>query len=103
MIQPNPNQRVFVAVSAVDFRCGIDGLVAKCQKQFAQNPKTGHLFVFRNRRGNALKILCYDENGFLLCQKRFSSGTLKQWPRSSQTLLQLSKEQLVKTLYQKAL
>jgi transposase len=45
---------------ACDFRNGVDGLAALCQKVLAADPFSGALFVFKNRRGTALKMLCYD-------------------------------------------
>jgi len=55
-------------VEAVDFRKGIDGLAGVCRQKLAQDPFAGHLFVFRNRRATAIKILCYDTQGFWCCQ-----------------------------------
>jgi transposase len=70
----------------VDFRKGIDALVAVCQQQLIQNPFSGCVFAFRNRTKNAVKLLIYDGTGFWLCLKRFSQGRLKWWPTSTQTL-----------------
>ena len=44
----------------------------------------GAIFVFRNRRGTSLKLLCYDGQGFWLCQKRLSQGRLVWWPSTAQ-------------------
>ena len=82
MLQITPQHRLFIAIEPIDFRRGIDGIRAACQKQFQVNPFAGHLFIFRNRRGTSIKLLNYDGNGFWLCQKRFSSGSLKWWPSS---------------------
>ena len=71
-----------VAVEAVDFRNGIDGLARVCQEQLQADPFSGRLFVFRNRRRTALKILAYDGRGFWLCQKRLSRGRFGFWPVS---------------------
>jgi transposase len=60
MIQLAPQLRILLACQPVDFRNGIDGLAALCQKVLAEDPFSGALVVFRNRRGTALKILCYD-------------------------------------------
>lgn len=73
-----------MAIEPVDFRRGIDGLSALCKKQWQESPFSGHLFVFRNRAATSLKILVYDGNGFWLCQKRFSAGKLRWWPRSAE-------------------
>ena len=60
MIQLIPQLRILLACQPVDFRCGIDGLAAICKRELAEDPFSGALFVFRNRRGTALKMLCKD-------------------------------------------
>jgi transposase len=60
VIQITPQMRVLVAVAAADFRCGIDGLAQLCRTALGTDPFTGTVFVFRNRRGTALKLLVYD-------------------------------------------
>ena len=57
MIQTGPTMRILVATQPVDFRKGIDGLAAIGRKQLEQDPMTGCTFVFRNRKGTAIKIL----------------------------------------------
>ena len=80
MIQLVPQLKIFLAINPVDFRNGVDGLAALSQKALAQDPFSGALFVFRNRRGTALKMLCYDSRGFWLITRRFSQGRLRWWP-----------------------
>lgn len=70
--------RLLLAAEPVDFRKGIDGLVAVCRQKLTADPMAGALFVFSNRRRQALKILCYDGQGYWLCQ-RLEKGTLG-WP-----------------------
>jgi transposase len=82
MIQTSPSMRILVAVEAVDFRKGIDGLAAVCRQQLQRDPMNGWAFVFRNRRGTAVKILAYDGQGFWLCQKRLSQGRFTAWPKA---------------------
>ena len=65
-----------------------------CRQRLAQDPFSGALFVFRNRRATALKLLCYDGQGFWLCQKRLSQGRLTWWPTSAQTSQRLSAREL---------
>jgi len=81
MIQITPQMRIFVAVEPIDFRNGIDGLSRLCREIFKSDPFSGWLFVFRNRRGSALKILAFDGQGFWLLQKRLSTGRFKWWPK----------------------
>ena len=80
MIQVTPQMRVLVAVDPVDFRRGIDGLACHCRKALSEDPMSGTVFVFRNRRGTGLRILVYDGQGFWLCYKRLSTGKFSRWP-----------------------
>jgi transposase len=80
MIQITPQMRVLVGVEPADFRCGIDGLAERCRKVLDADPFSGTLFVFRNRRRTAIKVLVYDGQGFWLCHKRFSKGRFGFWP-----------------------
>jgi transposase len=80
MIQITPQMRILVAVEPVDFRRGIDGLAQLCKQTLQQDPFSGGVFVFRNRRGTSLKVLVYDGQGFWLCQKRLSRGRFGWWP-----------------------
>lgn len=80
MIQITPQMRVMVAIEAADFRRGIDGLAQLCRASLGVDPFTGTVFVFRNRRRRAIKLLVYDGQGFWLCHKRLSKGTFRWWP-----------------------
>jgi transposase len=80
MIQITPQMRVLVAVEPVDGRKGIDSLAQLCQQRLQTDPFSGCLFVFRSRRGTAIRILVYDGQGFWLAQKRLSKGRFRWWP-----------------------
>jgi transposase len=80
MLQVTPQMRVLVAVEPTDFRRGIDGLARMCREALGQDPFAGTVFVFRNRRATAVKLLAYDGQGFWLCQKRLSKGKFRWWP-----------------------
>lgn len=84
MIQLAPQMRVLVAIEAADFRCGIDGLARRCRANLGADPFTGTVFVFRNRRRTAVKLLVYDGQGFWLCHKRLSHGRFRFWPSSTE-------------------
>jgi transposase len=82
MIQLTPHMRVLVAVEPIDFRGGIDGLSQVCRQRLKEEPMSGAMFVFRNRRGTGVKLLVFDGQGFWLCYKRLSTGRFKYWPKS---------------------
>ena len=81
MIQITPQMRIFLAVEPVDFRKGIDGLAAVCRLRLQSDPFSGALFVFRNRRATAIRILVFDGQGYWLCHKRLSTGRFRYWPK----------------------
>ncbi len=67
-------------VEPADFRKGIDGLAGLCKNVLKEDPFSGYMFVFMNKKKTAIKILMYDGQGFWLCQKRLSKGRFKWWP-----------------------
>jgi len=71
------SSRIWLATEATDMRCGFDRLAERVRKVIGQDPISGHLFVFRSRRGDRLKILLWDRDGFLLWYKRLESGVFK--------------------------
>jgi len=99
MLQLTPQSRIFLATEPVDFRKGIDGLGAVCRRVLGDNPLGGAVYVFRNRSGTAIKILCYDGQGFWLCLKRFSQGRLAWWPKTGETRVRLSARELMMVLW----
>jgi len=84
MIQITPQMRVLVAVEAADFRRGIDGLAQLCRASLAADPFSGAVFVFRNRRRTAVKLLVYDGQGYWLAHKRLSKGRFAWWPSAQE-------------------
>jgi transposase len=94
MIQITPQMKILVAIDAVDFRKGIDGLAQVCRQALKEDPFSGYVFVFRNRRGHAIKVLIYDGQGFWLCQKRLSKGRFHWWPASGEKLSSLAAHEL---------
>ena len=80
MIQITPQMRVLVAVEPVDFRKGIDGLARVAREELSRDPFSGWVFIFRNGRSTAVKLLVYDGQGFWLAQKRLSTGKFRHWP-----------------------
>lgn len=80
MIQITPHMKILLAVDPVDFRKGIDGLAGLCRRTLHSDPFSGYLFIFVNKRRTAIKVLCYDSQGFWMCQKRLSKGRFNWWP-----------------------
>ena len=77
MLMLPPSVRIFVAAKPVDLRRSFDGLAAMAEEQFQADPFSGHLFVFRNRRGDRVKILYWDRSGFCLWYKRLEKGVFR--------------------------
>jgi transposase len=94
MIAITPHMRILLAIKPADFRKGIDGLTRLCRSHLKSDPFSGTVFVFRNKRATALKILIYDGQGFWLCQKRLSKGRFTWWPNSHEDVLRLDVHQL---------
>jgi transposase len=72
-----------MASEATDMRCGFDRLAERVRSVIGESPQSGHLFVFRSRRGDRLKILVWDRDGFVLWYKRLEIGVFKM-PRVEQ-------------------
>jgi transposase len=69
--------RIWFATEATDMRCGFDRLAERVRAVIGQDPLSGHLFLFRSRRGDRLKILLWEQDGFVLWYKRLESGVFK--------------------------
>ena len=69
--------RIWLAAEATDMRCGFDRLAERVRAVIGQDPLSGHLFLFRSRRGDRLKILMWEQDGFVLWYKRLESGVFK--------------------------
>jgi transposase len=99
MLQLTPQSRIFLATEPVDFRKGMDGLVAVCRQVLGDNPLSGAVYVFRNRSGTAIKLLFYDGQGFWLCAKRLSQGRFHWWPRGQDASSRLCARELLVLLW----
>lgn len=77
MLTLSPQVRVYVASEPVDLRKGFDGLAAATRDIVKEDPLSGHLFAFLNRRKNRLKILLWQSSGYLLMYKRLEKGRFR--------------------------
>jgi len=85
--------RIWMAAGVTDMRCGFNGLAAKVQTALAEDPFSGHVFVFRGRRGDILKILWWTGDGLCLLAKRLERGRFI-WPQATKGTVSLSQAQL---------
>jgi transposase len=75
MLSVPPTMRVFLAAQPTDMRRSFDGLVALTRSALLQDPLSGHLFAFVNRRRTMMKAVYWDRNGYCLLAKRLEKGT----------------------------
>jgi transposase len=69
--------RIWLAIEATDMRCGFDRLAERVKAVIGEDPLSGHYFLFRSRRGDRLKILVWDRDGYVLWYKRLETGVFK--------------------------
>jgi len=79
MLTLSPAVWMYLATGATDLRRSIDGLAALVRERFTLDPLSGHRFLFRNQRGDRIKILAWDQGGFWVLYKRLERGTFA-WP-----------------------
>lgn len=85
--------RVYLAMGPTDMRKGFDGLSMLAQDTLKQDPFSGHLFVFRGKRGDLVKVLYWDGQGFCLFAKRLEKGRFV-WPITKEGSVMLTPAQL---------
>jgi transposase len=85
--------QVWLVAGITDMRCGFNGLTGKVQTAIQQNPYNGHLFVFRGRRGDLLKVLWWTGDGLCLLAKRLERGRFI-WPQADSGTVHLTQAQL---------
>ena len=97
MISLPATVRIFVAVVPIDFRNGFDGLAQLTRAVIKQDPLSGHLFVFSNRRRDRVKILYWDRDGLAVWMKRLEQGTFR-WPSPEAQQVEWSTAELAAVL-----
>lgn len=85
--------RIYLAMGPTDMRKGFDGLSMLAQEVLKQEPFSGHLFVFRGKRGDLVKVLYWDGQGFCLFAKRLEKGRFV-WPITREGSVTLTPAQL---------
>jgi transposase len=93
MIPVPASTRVWLAAGVTDMRKGFNGLAALAQDVLKQDPFSGHLFVFRGRRGDLLKVIWFDGQGACLFSKRLEKGRFV-WPSATTGKVTLTPAQL---------
>lgn len=93
MISLPSGTNIWLAAGATDLRRGFTGLSAVAQTVLEQNPHSGHVFVFRGRRGDLIKLLWWDGDGLCLFAKRLERGRFI-WPKAEEGAVSLSRAQL---------
>jgi transposase len=84
--------RIFVATGVTDMRLAFNGLYALAAGQLQQDPQSGHLFLFANKRRDRMKILFFDGSSLWVCARRMEKGRL-HWPSSQDGRAQLTREE----------
>jgi transposase len=97
-LNPVPaNTKVWLAAGVADMGKGFNGLSASAEKVLSQDPYCGHLFVFRGRRGDLIKVIWFDSQGSCLFSKRLEKGRLV-WPSPANGKLSVTPAQLAMPL-----
>lgn len=97
MLSLPPSVRIYLCRIPADMRRSFDGLAALAQTVVGQDPLSGHLFVFRNRRGDRLKALWWDGDGYALFAKRLEIGVFR-FPESTEETIVVTPTQLAMVL-----
>jgi transposase len=88
MLSLPPSVRIWLATRPTDLRKSFDTLAELVRQQLQSDPLSGQLFVFRNQRGDRIKLLYWDEDGFVIIYKRLEAGTFR-FPQADSPRLQI--------------
>jgi transposase len=99
MLTLPPTVRVFLCLAPADLRRSLDGLAALTREVLREDPLSGHLYVFFNRRRDRTKVLFWDRTGLVLYYKRLERGTFRltafEDPRSARTEIEAAELALI--------
>jgi transposase len=93
MIELPAGARIWIAAGVTDMRRGFTGVSAQVQTALEQEPLSGHVFIFRGRRGDLVKLLWFDGDGLCLFAKRLERGRFI-WPKAESGTVSLTRAQL---------
>lgn len=93
MIDLPHSTRIWIAAGVTDMRRGFRGLSTMIETVLEQAPYSGHIFVFRGKRGDLIKLLWFDGDGLCLFQKRLERGRFI-WPQAESGTVSLTRSQL---------
>lgn len=93
MLERIPVEHIYIACGYTDLRSGIDRLASLVKTSFALDPYTKSLFLFCGRQADRMKVLYWDEDGFVLLYKRLERGKY-EWPRTPSAARELTSQQL---------
>jgi transposase len=93
----SPATQVWIATAPVDMRKSFDGLAEIVRAFLGQDPLSGHLFVFRNKTSQRLKILWWDRGGLAIYYKRLERGTFR-FPSANENAVAVDSGQLLRLL-----
>jgi transposase len=91
--RPSAGTRIWLAAGFTDMRTGMNGLAARVETALTENPYSGHVFVFRGRRGDMMKVLWWTGDGLCLLTKRLERGRFV-WPQADSGSVALTQAQL---------
>jgi transposase len=83
MLNFPPSVRIWLGTASVDLRRSFDGLAEQVRQYLHEDPLSGHIFVFRNKRGDRVKLLYWDEDGYVIVYKRLEAGVFR-WPATAE-------------------
>lgn len=93
MLSLSPATRIYVVTGVTDMRKSFNGLTAIVSNHLVQDPLSGHMFVFCNRRRDRIKVLYWDRSGLWVCAKRLEKGTFA-WPSETAVSVEMTTEEL---------